>query len=26
MGGKTYCYIGDDAYVKAANVGKVVNN
>ncbi|MCD9224855.1 SLAP domain-containing protein [Lactobacillus helveticus] len=26
MGGKTYYYIGDDAYVKAANVGKVVNN
>nr|WP_308269963.1 hypothetical protein [Lactobacillus helveticus] len=26
MGGKTYCCIGDDAYVKAANVGKVVNN
>lgn len=26
IGGKTYYYIGDDAYVKAANVGKVVNN
>lgn len=25
IGGKTYYYIGDDAYVKAANVGKVVN-
>ncbi|WP_233725022.1 hypothetical protein [Lactobacillus helveticus] len=26
MDGKTYYYIGDDVYVKAANVGKVVNN
>ncbi|WP_258365222.1 hypothetical protein [Lactobacillus helveticus] len=26
MDSKTYYYIGDDAYVKAANVGKVVNN
>ncbi|WP_367396623.1 hypothetical protein [Lactobacillus helveticus] len=26
MDDKTYYYIGDDAYVKAANVGKVVNN
>lgn len=25
IGGKTYYYIGDDAYFKAANVGKVVN-
>lgn len=25
IGGKTYYYIGDNAYVKAANVGKVIN-